>query len=160
MLYQPTSSLPLESKPASLLRLCFSAIRSKRNSDGSSCNVSPMLTGLGPFEAVFPSPVPSRPIRKRFSDRTWLRDVHGRAGKRQRAVVELLTPVRTAEADNPPPTAAIINYHNNCAGEVVRGGWNKMERREIVLVQSIMGQWVSPGLLWFPNARQIQLACC
>lgn len=102
-----------------------------------------MLTGLGPFEAVFPFPVSSRPIRKRFSDRTWLRDVHGRAGKRQRAVVEVLMPVSTAEADNPPPTAAIINYHNNCAGEVDRGGWNKMERRETVRAQSTMGKRVS-----------------
>lgn len=113
-----TSSLPLVQNPASLCRLCFSASKSSRDSDGSSLSVAPTSTGLGPFlSSAF-----SRPTWERFSVFSRLRDVHGRPGKRQRTMPKVFMPATATEAGNPPPAAAIITYHNNNYGaELSRG---------------------------------------
>lgn len=105
-----TSSLLLESKPASLRRLCFSATPSRRSKDGSSLNARPMLTGLGPRVGSSPSSEPNLPRLVRFSERSLLRIAHGRPGKRARAGNWVLRPPTAAGEDNPPPDAAIIYY--------------------------------------------------
>lgn len=106
-----TSSL-LESKPTSFCRLCFSVTPSRRSRDGSSLNARPMLTGLGPPAASSPSSKPNLPRLIRFSDRSLLRAVQGRPGKRARATPWALKPATVAGGDNPPPDAAIIYYNN------------------------------------------------
>lgn len=105
-----TSSLLLDSKPASLRRLCFSFSPRRRRRDGSSLNARPMLTGLGPPVGSSVSSEPNLPRLVRFSERCLLRSVHGRPGKRARAGVWLLKPATAAGEDNPPPDAAIIYY--------------------------------------------------
>ena len=130
-----SSLLLLDSKPASLCRLCFSATPSRRSRDGSSLNASPMFTGLGPPTASSPSSEPSLPRLVRFSDRSLLRVAHGRPGKRARAGCWMFEPATVAGDGNPPPDAAII-YHNNTVGALAEGDCGdvrgKMDRgREI-----------------------------
>lgn len=147
-----TSSLSLESNPASLCRLCFSATPSRRSRDGSSLNARPMLTGLGPPAASSPSSEPNLPRLVRFSDRSLLRDEHGRPGKRARAGARVLKPATVAGDDNPPPDAAII-YYNNTDGALAEGDSSDMrarwtaprQRREIERNhRCIMGKRTSP----------------
>lgn len=71
-----------------------------------------MLTGLGPALACSLSSEPSLPCLVRFSDRSLLRAVHGRPGKRALATPKVLEPATVAGDDNPPPDAAIIYYNN------------------------------------------------
>lgn len=99
-------------KPASLCLLCFSHNPSRRSRAGSSLNARPMFTGLGPSEARSPSSEPNLPHLIRFSERSLLRTVHGRPGKRARAGAWMLKPATVAGGDNPPPDAAIIYYNN------------------------------------------------
>lgn len=107
-----TSSLLLESNPASLCRLCFSATPRRRSRTGSSLNARPMLTGLGPPASSSPSSKPNLPSLVRFSNRSLLRPVQGRPGKRALATPWMLKPATLAGDDNPPPDAAIIYYNN------------------------------------------------
>lgn len=115
-----TSSLWLESKPTSLRRLCFSNIPRRRSRYGSSLNARPMLTGLGPPLASSLSSEPNLPCLVRFSDRSLLRAVHGRPGKRALATPGVVGPA-TVAGDNLPPDAAII-YYNNTDGALAREG--------------------------------------
>lgn len=71
-----------------------------------------MLTGLGPPLASSLSSEPNLPCLVRFSDRSLLRAVHGRPGKRALATPKALEPATVAGDDNPAPDAAIIYYNN------------------------------------------------
>lgn len=77
-----------------------------------------MLTGLGPPAATSPSSEPNLPRLIRFSDRSLLRAVQGRPGKRARATPWTLNPATVAGGDNPPPDAAIIYYNNTDGARV------------------------------------------
>ena len=111
-----------------------------------------MLTGLGPPAASSPSSEPSLPRLIRFSDRSLLRSVHGRPGKRARATPWGPKPATVAGADNPPPDAAII-YYNNTDGALaeadssgVRGKMDCAEAkaRDRKKHRCIMGKRTSP----------------
>lgn len=72
-----------------------------------------MFTGLGPAAATSPRSKPNLPRFVRFSDRSLLRVVHGRPGKRAFAGGAcVLKPAAVEEDDNPPPEAAIIRDNN------------------------------------------------
>jgi len=127
-----SSSLPLDSNPASFRRPYFSVTPRRRSRDGSSLNVSPMLTGLGPSALASTPSEHNLPRCGRFSNRSRFRADHGRPGKRARAGPGWLKFVTLAGDDNPPPDAAIIaHYNNNTAAATVRcagGGRGRGER--------------------------------
>lgn len=114
-----TSSLLLESKPTSPCRLCFSVIPRRRSRSGSSLNARPMFTGLGLPATNSGSSHPDLPILVRFSDRSLLRAVHGRPGKRAFATPCAFKPATLAGDDASPPDAAII-YSNSRDGRTDR----------------------------------------
>lgn len=78
-----------------------------------------MLMGLRPPVTIPPLSEPNLPRCGRFSDRSRIRDVHGRPGKRARATAGVLEPAPLAGDDNPPPAAAIIHYYNNNGGSAL-----------------------------------------
>lgn len=125
-----TSSLLLESNPTSLCRLCFSVIPRRRSRYGSSLNARPMLTGLGLPATNSGSSHLNLPILLRFSDRSLLRAVHGRPGKRAFATPWALNPATLAgdDGDISPPEAAIIYYNNTDGAQA--GRWQQLCERQ------------------------------